>query len=194
MLRLGKLRNKNQKRTLRVLYGQTQAYPYAGTLASTLFNTDGSFHPPVTSDSDNPTRSANAFTYKGGLIAGTVVNKHLGDTIKVSVGSTGERPFGLLGNNVGGELDEVGDERSVGVWRGPDAVVEVLAPAFNPTNITSSALSTAADAGSPILLYAGTDGRLTSTSPGGGATAVGRLLDAAFSGSTPTRIVVELAI
>jgi hypothetical protein len=194
MLRLGKLRNKNQKRTLRVLYGQTQAYPYAATLASTLFNSDGSFHAPLASDTDLPDRTVDAFTYKSGLLAGTVLIKHSGETVKVAIGSTGERPFGLLANNVGGELDEVGDERSVGVWRGPDAVVEVLAPAFNPTGITSAALSTAADAGSPILLYAGTDGRLSTTNPGAGATAVGRLLDAAFSGTTPTRVVVELAI
>lgn len=193
MLRLRNLSNKFQKRTLRVLYGQTQAYPYAATLASSLRNTDGSFRKPLSGDS-NPTRSADANVYKNGLLPGIVVIKSANETIKVAAGTTTERPFGLLANFVGGDLDELGDNNECGVWRGPDAVVEVLAPAFVATGITSGALSTASNLGTSLDVFAGVDGRLSLTNPGTGAVAVGRILDAAFSGSTPTRIVVELAI
>jgi hypothetical protein len=46
MLRIRNLSNMFQKRTIRPLYGQTQAYPYAAVLDPRLRNTDGSFRAP----------------------------------------------------------------------------------------------------------------------------------------------------
>lgn len=200
MIRARNLRNKYQKRTLRVIVGQTQATPYAGALNASFRNVDGSYDLPVSGDT-NPTRAADAFTYKGGLVPGTVMIPAGGDTFKVATGRATEKPFGLLGNFVGGDLDDLGDENAIGVWYGKDALVELLAPAFNPTGITASALTTAANAGSLLPLYAGTDGRLALTAPDVEADTtttvppvVGYLWDAGFSGTTPVNIYVRLAV
>jgi hypothetical protein len=143
MIRARNLRNKYQKRTLRVIVGQTQATPYAGALHSSFRATDGSYDLPSSGDT-NPTRVADAFTYKGGLVPGTVMIPSGGDTFKVATGRETEKPFGLLANFVGGDLDDLGDENAIGVWYGKDSLIELLAPAFNPTGITTSALTTAA--------------------------------------------------
>jgi hypothetical protein len=73
-------------------------------------------------------------------------------------GATTVDSWGLLANFVGGTLDELGDENNVGVWYGKDAVVELLAPAFNDTGLSAAAAS--ATAGAPVYLYPGPDGRL----------------------------------
>jgi hypothetical protein len=98
------------------------------------------------------------------------------------------QPFGLLANFVGGDLDDIGDENQVGVWRGPDAVFELLAPAYDDTGLASAV--SGATAGQPVKLYAGADGRLTSTSPGGSAIVVAHLVERVSS----TRIVIDLKI
>lgn len=192
MIRARNLRNKYQKRTLRVLYGQTQAYPYAGALHSSFRAADGSFVMPL-NGATLPTRTADAATYKSGLVPGLVMIHTGNDTFKVAVGGATERPFGLLANFVGGDLDDLGDENQIGVWRGPDSVVELLTPAFNPTGVTAAAIQTAADAGAPLPMYAGVDGRLNVTI-GAATVIVGRLIAGKFNGTTPTSIQVELAI
>ncbi len=165
MLRIRNISNQYQKRTLRVLYGQTQATPYAATLDPSLRNTDGSFRAPLNTDTVPLTRSAAAFTYQGGLIPGQVVAKGAGESVVVHNGVAGVRPWGLLANFVGGTIDDLGDENQVGVWYGKDSVYEVLAPAFNDTGL--AAAYSAATPGNPVRLYAGTDGRLTATAPVG---------------------------
>lgn len=170
MLRIGNIRNKFQKRLIRPLYAQTQATPYAATLHSSLRNSDGSVRLPLSSDTTGGgfplTRSAAAATYKSGLVSGLVVVKGPGETVVVHNGAdpatagTAPRAFGLLANFVGGELDDLGSEDFVGVWRGPDSVFELLAPAFDDTGL--AAAYSAATAGVPVKLYAGADGRLTS--------------------------------
>lgn len=181
MLRLGKLSNKFQKRTLRVLYGQTQTYPYSATLDSTFRDaTDGSITllGTTAASAANPIRTADAFTLKGGLVPGTVVSRVPGtDRVKVAAGeqltnNVGEEPFGLLANFVGGQLDECGDEDAVGVWRsGQGGVFQILAPAYGTVTVAG-----ASKAGQKTPLYAGADGRLTTTAPATGATVVANLL------------------
>jgi hypothetical protein len=166
MLRLRFLSNKFQKRLIRPLYGQTQAYPYAATLDPTFRATDGSLKFPTTAN--DTARTADAFSLKSGLVPGTVMILSAGaasaptDSVKVANGFTDEQPFGILANFVGGDLDELGDENSVGVWRGPDGVFELLAPCFNPTGLVT-AWTTRATPGAKVPLFVGSDGRLTVT-------------------------------
>jgi hypothetical protein len=101
--------------------------------------------------------------------------------------SANVKPFGLLANFVGGELDDLGDEDYVGVWRGPDSVFELLAPAFDDTGL--AAAYSAATAGNPVRLYAQADGRLGATQPAG-ATLVAELVERVSA----SRIVIDLKV
>lgn len=196
MYRANKIGNRHNKRTLRVVYGQTQAYPYAASLHSSFRGTDGSLlidgtssDPTTIAGSANPTRGANAFKYQNGLLAGMVVTLVPGtEQIKIAAGNAaqaGEQPFGLLANNVGGTLDEVGDYDEIGVWRsGQGGVFEVLAPAFGTISLTAT------NAGATTPLYAGTDGRLTTTAPSGSPVAVANLLQVVGT----TRILIDLKV
>lgn len=190
MLRLQNLRNKWQKRTLRPAYAHTQAYPYAAVLDPTLRDSDGSFRRPV--DADAPgggfplDRTDDAFVYKNGLLPGTVLVKSAaGEAVAVHNGADDVEPFGLLANFVGGELDELGDEDEVGVWRGFDGVLEVLAPAFDDTGL--SAAYSSATAGVPVELQAGADGRLVLATSG---VVVAKLIERVSA----SRILIDLKI
>lgn len=166
MLRLKNVSNALQKRTIRAAYAQTQATPFACELHSSI-GTGASFTAPGASDTTPLARSAAAALLKGGLIPGTVMVRVPtvgGDVVAVGTGanpSTGvkrEVPFGLLANFVGGDFDELGNENKVGVWRGPDSVFELLAPAFDTSTITASVLT---GASSPVPLVCGANGLLT---------------------------------
>lgn len=165
MQQIRNLSNVFQKRLIRPLYAQTQATPWAGSLDSSLRNTDGSVRVPQNGDS-NPTRSANAYSLQGGLVPGTVMIKGAGEAFKVASGANvAERPAGLLANFVGGTLDDLKDNNEIGVWYGPGSQFELLTPAWDDTGL--AAAYAAATPGSPVLLYAGTDGRLVyNASPG----------------------------
>jgi len=154
MLRLKNLANKYQKRTCRPLYANTQATPYAARLHSGFRATDGSLQLPTTSVAAGAAaaRAKDAFTYKGSLVPGLVLVRAkdtttgvLSEQVTVATGAENEVPFGLLANFVGGDLDEgfSGDslQNQVGVWRGPDAVFEILSPAFDSDGTGSSSTS-----------------------------------------------------
>jgi len=206
MLRLKNLANKYQKRTCRPLYANTQATPYAATLHVDPAGTNGfrtatgALRVPPTGVTLN-----SAYTVNGGttLFPGTVLARIKGtDQVTVATGAANEVPFGLLANFVGGDFDEGfgGDslQNQVGVWRGPDAVFEVLAPAFGTVTITdgTSGGTTATNVyNSGNLLYAGTDGRLTTdrsatAANADTAVAVARLIEKVGS----SRIVVDLLV
>jgi hypothetical protein len=70
-------------------------------------------------------------------------------------------------------LDDVKDENNIGVWYGPGAQFELLAPAFNDTGL--AAAYAAATPGAPVLLYAGADGRLAQASALVGGDAVDKI-------------------
>lgn len=179
MLRVQDATNINQvtqKRLIRPLYAHTQGYPYACTIDPSLRNVDGSFRAPLATDTTPTfpaTRSAAAFLLNGGLVPGTVMIKGAGETMVVATGGT-QQPFGLLGQFVGGSIDEIGGNNEIGVWRGLDSVYELLAPAWNDTGLAAAVA--AAGAGVNVPLYAGADGRLTSTNPGG-AVVVANLIE-----------------
>jgi len=122
MLRLTNLANKYQRRTLRPLYAQTQAYPYDAQL-------DASFDRSVMFDSATPAVAAS----KAAILPGLVASKLAGEVVTLSTSGAGtDRDFGLFANFVGGELSDIpSDFDRVGVWRGAGGVFEVLAPVFS---------------------------------------------------------------
>jgi hypothetical protein len=192
MLRLKNLSNKYQKRLIRPLYAQTQATPYAVSLDDTFRNSDGSINLPTSGDTTPlGTRTADAHTTKNSLTSGLVAVRTKGEKIAIATGvdSGAEKPFGLLANFVGGDLDDIGDENQVGVWRGPDAVFELLAPAFDDTGL-STAFNNAIT-GNPVELYALADGRLGYVgSPNAARVPVAELIDM----PSASRIVVSLLV
>lgn len=214
MLRLKNLSNKYQKRLVRPLYAQTQATPYAATLDDTTLtgpnaatgrttfrSSDGSIYLPKSGDtSPLYTRTADAYTLKGGLASGLVMVRTTGDKVAVATGindGSVERPFGILSNFVGGDLDDLGDENQVGVWRGSGgAVLEILAPAFNDTGLSAAYTATAAIKGAPVKLYAGADGRLCASSQLSGASANAATIPVAhlIERVSASRIVIDLLV
>jgi hypothetical protein len=207
MERLTKLSNKYQKRTLRPVYAQTQATPYATSLDDAFRGTDGSVVLPESGDTTPlHTRTADAFTHKNSLVPGLVMVRTVGEKVAVATSpdqanasAVTEQPFGLLANWVGGELDDSIDEQTlaVGVWRGANhAFFEVLAPAFNDTGLSAAYSASGTSQGLPVLLYAGADGRLTylatgtSSGEAGKSVPVARLIERVGS----ARILVELLV
>ena len=197
MLRVKNLSNKYQKRLIRPEYAQTQATPYAVTLDDSFRDSDGSLLLPLSGDNDGvqngvdgfATRTAAAHTTKGSLTSGLVAVRTVGEKITIATGAdVAEQPFGLLANFVGGDLDDVGDENQVGVWRGPDSTYTLLAPAFDDDGL--AAAFDAADAGIPVLLHAKPDGRLGYLDTPGSRVPVARLIGR----PSASRIVVDLLV
>jgi hypothetical protein len=175
MLRITNLSNVFQKRLVRPKYAHTQGFPYAGTLHPSLRDSEGSFRKPLSTDTLPVARSADAFTYKGGLVPGTVLLKAEGESFVVATGANAaQRPFGLLGQFVGGELDDLKDENMIGVWQGPDSVYEILKPAFDDT----------------VLLYAGVDGRLVANGSPGSRIPVAELVERPSASKITIRFLV----
>lgn len=188
MLRLKNLSNKYQKRLIRPLYAQTQATPYACAIDDSLRNADGSLRIPVDADTTPINRGADVHKTKNSITSGLVAVRTKGE--KITIGSDGnEQPFGLLANFVGGDLDDIGDENNVGVWRGPDSVFELLAPAFSDANSLASVVANAS-AGARVLLYSGADGRLEYVASPGSRVPVAEVIDMPAA----SRIVVSLLV
>lgn len=194
MLRLKNLSNKYQKRLIRPEYAQTQGTPYAVTLDDTFRDADGGRKLPLDTDTTPlGTRSADAFQLKGGIISGLVAVRTKGERVAIATGADSgtEVPFGLLANFVGGELDDIGDEDQVGVWRGVGSTYTLLAPAFDPDGLSGAFTAAPAVAGNPVLLFAGADGRLKHVSgPNADRIPVARLIDI----PSASRIVVDLLV
>lgn len=152
MLRLTNLSNVYRKRTLRVLYGNTQAYPYAATLSA------------------NFDRTATQVTgAKCAILPGSVAVKQVGEIVTLAGSTEGSaptvetvkvRPFGLFANFVGGELDELGSFTEVGVWRGVGSVYEILAPAFDSTDLSADAALETGEDDTEVYLAATSTGVL----------------------------------
>ena len=180
MLRIQNISAANQQRTLRALYAQTQAYPYAAALSESTWGTAGTATGDFVKGSGTAPGTAGNGPVFPGMVAG--LSPEQGEKIAVLTGGTALSPFGLFGNFIGGEFDEIGDFTEVGVWRGPASVFEVLAPAFN-SNITAADVGT--DAGRK--LYADANGLLNDTAVDSGP-AVARLIDYV----SEKKIIIEL--
>lgn len=192
MQRLRNLNEIYQKRLIRPTYAHHQATPYLVSLDPALRNTDGSIRPPLAADTTPLTRSANAFTLNNSLTPGLCLTRTAGETVTVSTGSTSvaELPFGLSGNWVGGDFDDIGQENEIACWRGPDSTFTLLAPAWNDTGL-AAAFTASQTTGVPVNLYAGTDGRLVYvSSPTGTQKPVAFLIDRPAA----SRIIVNLLV
>jgi hypothetical protein len=195
MLHLKNLSDKYQKRTLRVDYGQTQATPWDLGLDPNLRAADGSIIIPSSSTTNPLTYSASTFSLKNGMIPGTVMVLTDGTYAAPHPGGNSAiRPFGLLANFIGGNIDDLGDENRIGVWRGVGSSYTVLAPAFKDDGGDGTALSaayaSAKNTGIPVKLYAHTDGRLTNYTTPGSRVAVANLVEYVSS----SRIVIDLLV
>lgn len=155
MLRLTSLKNVYRKRTLRVLYGQTQAYPYAAQLLSSFDRTAGAL------------TGGNAISGAGAaIIPGLVAVKAGGENVTLSGVRGTTRAFGLFANFVGGQLDEIGDSADVGVWRGAGSVYEVLAPAFDDTGLAAAAAAENGAVGNEVYMNSNAAGQLVADAAG----------------------------
>lgn len=208
MLRLTNLSNKYQKRLIRPIYAQTQATPYATSLdeqtltgpnaatgRTSFKNADGSRYLPLSGDtSPLHTRTEAAFTTKGSLVPGTVMVRTEGELVAVAAGPDDgtERPFGLLANFVGGELDDTYGEDQIGVWRGANhAFFELLKPAWNDTGLASKLAESANKTGGSVVLFAQADGRLgVVASPNAARIPVARVIERPSS----ARLLIELLV
>lgn len=182
MLRLTKLSNKFRRRTLRPFYAHTQAYPYAAQLDPAFDRNLGQL------------AGANAVAgSKAAILPGSVMTKLAGEVVTLSGATDTERAFGLAANFVGGELDELGDNTEVGVWRGVGSVWQILAPAFDATGISAAAAAEDGTDEKEVYLRSGADGRLKLVTPGNPGQAFGNTARLIQSLSANT-IVVELLV
>lgn len=167
-----------QKRLLRVVEGQTQATPFAGSIDPSLRNTTGGIRIPLNTDKEAVVAAGaaaaspftrkeaeagetkgTAYTLEGSLVPGLCLVKTVGEYFAVAAGSAEEHVFGLLGQWVGGTFDNIKQSNQISAWQGPDSVYDLIAPAFNPFELATK-VATENLKGAPVYLFSGFDGRL----------------------------------
>jgi hypothetical protein len=132
MLRINNgLSNVHKRRTLRPLLAHTQATPVPMTLDSAFVRTGGALTGTATTGITGNTM--------GAILPGMVAVKGEGRTVTTSGALDTERPFGLFGQFVGGELDDLHGGDEVTVWSGPGSHWEILSPAFSDTGLSAAA-------------------------------------------------------
>lgn len=186
MLRIRNISQASQQRTLRALYAQSQAYPYATNYSPVVYDITGGSAGVFTVGSGASPGTGGYGPVWPGMVAALAKD---GQSVCVAVGASNGgtacalQPWGLFGNFVGGDFDEVGDYTEVGVWKGPGSVFEVLSPVFN------SAITASNDTGvaTARYLYPDNNGKLTVAS---GITPMARLIDWVSA----SKIVVELMV
>lgn len=159
----------NRKRTLKALLTHTQGYPYPATLDSSFDRTAGQL------------AGGTAVTgSQAAIMPGAVMTKLVGENVTLSGATAGRRAFGLAGQFVGGDLDELYDGDQIGVWRGAGSTYLLRAPAFDDTGLSTAAAAEDGSAAAEAYLLSGADGRLvfnTSAVPDDGSeNAVARLI------------------
>jgi len=178
------LANKYKRRTLRALNAQTQAYPIDMTLDSGFDRTQGALS------------GANAITgAKAAILPGMVAALKATQIVTVcgaQGASPGIRPVGLFAQFVGGEMSDIpSDFDKVGVWRGAGSTFEVLAPAFDDTNLATDAAAQDGSAAKEVYLISGTKGQLGDATAGAYAVnRTARLIDRLSANA----IIVELLV
>jgi hypothetical protein len=126
-LRLRKMSDLNRKRTLKALFTHTQGYPYPATLDADFDRTAGQL-----AGGGAVTGSSCA------ILPGSVMTKLDAENVTLSGATAGRRAFGLAAHFVGGDLDELGDSDSIGVWRGVGSTYLLRAPAFSDTGLAAA--------------------------------------------------------
>jgi hypothetical protein len=158
MLRLTNLANRYQRRTLRPLYAQSQAYPYDAQLSSAFDRTAGAL-----------SGGGAIAGVKSAIIPGLVAQKLAGETVTLAdAHAASSREFGLFANFVGGEMSDIpSDFDRVGVWRGAGGVFELLAPSFSTANsLATLASSEAGAAGNEVYMNSNAKGQLEAAAAG----------------------------
>jgi hypothetical protein len=148
-LRLRKMSDLNRKRTLKALFTHTQGYPYPATLDADFDRTAGQL-----AGGGAVTGSSCA------ILPGSVMTKLDAENVTLSGATAGRRAFGLAAHFVGGDLDELGDSDSIGVWRGVGSTYLLRAPAFSDTGLAAAEAAEDGDAADEVYLVSGADGRL----------------------------------
>lgn len=184
MLRARTLDNIYEKRTLRVIYGPTQATPYHARLDPDFDRTAGALS------------GANAIAgAKAAIIPGLVATKMVGETVTLSGAyHAASRAFGLFANFVGGDLDDyLAGEDFVGVWRGVGSVYQVLAPAFSDANnlSTIAAAEGGNDDAEEVYLNSNAKGQLEAAAAGA---AVANTTARLISYDSADAITIELLV
>lgn len=159
MLRLGTdLTQAFTRRNLRVLYGQTQAYPYAAQLDASFDRTQGAY------------AGANAITgANAAIMPGLVATKKVGENVTLAAAYAGSRrDFGLFADYVGGTAGSnfPSTWTQIGVWRGVGSVYELLAPVFDTTNLSTDAAGEAGTAATEVYLASNAKGQLAAQTVG----------------------------
>jgi hypothetical protein len=109
------------------------------------------------------------------IVPGMVAAKTTGEMFKLAT-LVGDIPFGLFGNYVNGNLDDLNGGSEISVWRGgPDAEFEIYADALDATIVWTT--YDAASAGSQ-LLYHNVAGKLSNANLGATQHAIARLVTA----------------
>jgi len=165
MIRLVDLSNKYMRRPLRVLYGQTQAYPFDAQLDATWVAANWAGGAVAGTATTGITGS------KSAILPGLVATKLVGDSVKPSTAyEATSRAFGLFANFVGGTVtDFPQDFDRVGVWRGAGSVYELLSPAFSATNTPGTAAAaetTGTDASEEVYMNANAKAQLETAGAG----------------------------
>ena len=193
MLRIGNISEVQQTRTIRVNYGNTQAYPFATTLDPNVYDIAGNKGAAFAAGGGTVIGSAGQGPVYPGQVAAWAKN---GQTVCVAVGGTSGTvvpnllPLGLFANFIGGDFDEVnygGGYTEVGVWKGPGSFYEVLTPVFN-TNVVAA---NASGAGTARYLWWDAQGLLSSVSSAGAGSVTPIALLSTYSTS---KIAIELLI
>lgn len=148
MLRLRNLGDLNRKRTIKPIYTHTQAYPHAATLDANFNRAAGQLTGDPASDGS-----------KAAINPGAVMTKLADDVVTLSGATAGSKAFGLAAQFVGGDMDELHGDSTIGVWRGGGTFL-LRAPAFNATGLADAALAEDGTAGKEVYLLSDTDGRL----------------------------------
>lgn len=165
MLRTRNLSDLFAKRSLQPRLAYSQATPYPGFADLTAIGTTA-------------------------IVPGMVATKTTGEMFKLATANT-DVPFGLFGNYINGNLDDLNGGSEVSIWRGgPDAEFEVYQDALESAVTWTTSDATAGG----VLLAHSTNGKLTllsggSNLPGGGGNRpVARLITAPSN----SKIIVTL--
>jgi len=104
---------------------------------------------------------------KAAILPGLVATKLAGEVVTLAnTYADTERPFGLFANFVGGELSDIpSDFDQVGVWRGAGGVFEILAPAFDDTDLATDAAAEDGLGATEVYLTNNSAGALVSAGP-----------------------------
>lgn len=182
MLRLGTdLSQIFTRRTLRVLYGQTQAYPYSANLDTAFDQTQGALS------------GGNAITgAKAAIFPGLVAIKKTADTVTLSGAGASTRPLGLFADYVGGTLGTnfPSGWTNIGVWRGPGSVYELLAPSFDTTGLSALAAAEDGTSANEVYLKSNAKGQLVGAAGAEAIANAGRL----HNYLSANAIIVELLV